>query len=111
MGVWLGSLVPDDTSPDAYASIKDMVSEDEEEDEFLPPAYFITFGVGHLVAQVMIPLAAVADGSRVRRRLVDGTLKQLWPDLLTPLVWPPPQTLTWAEMDDSADFQTIEPPS
>jgi hypothetical protein len=110
VAIWLAQVVPDDQAPAAFASIKDMVSEDEEGDPLLPPAFFLTFGIGRFVAQVMIPLAAAPERSGARRHLAEGTLKQLWPDLLTPLVWPPPNAVASAAMDDFArSFQTYEP--
>jgi hypothetical protein len=44
VGVWLANVVPDDTAPIAFAFIKDLISEDEDGADLLPPAYFVTFG-------------------------------------------------------------------
>ena len=110
VGVWLAHVMPEEDAPAAFASIKDMVSEDDDGDALLPPAYFLTFGIHHFAAQVMIPLAGPPARDGVRRHLREGNLKQLWPDLLTPLVWPPPNAVAWSEMDDFArSFETYEP--
>ena len=114
--VWLASIVPDDSAPMAFAYIKDLISEDEAGADLLPPAYFVTFGVGHLVVQVMIPFASAKTDTLVRRHMQGGilrsggVLRQVWPDLMTPLVWPPPEPLDWADMAEfTRSFQTFEP--
>jgi hypothetical protein len=115
VGVWLSSVVPDDKAPVAFAFVKDLISEDEDGTDLLPPAYFATFGVRHLVAQVMIPFSSAPTSIRVRRHTSGGILgsggilRALWPDPLTPLVWPPPEQLDWADMDEfTRSFQTFE---
>jgi hypothetical protein len=116
VGVWLASVVPDDTAPIAFAFIKDLISEDEDGADLLPPAYFVTFGVGHLVAQVMIPFSSAQTNTRVRRHTSGGILRSggvlraIWPDPVTPLVWPPPEQLDWSDMNEfTRSFQTFEP--
>ena len=115
-GVWLASVLPDDSAPMAFAYIKDLISDDETGTPLLPPAYFVTFGVGHLVVQVMIPFASAKTDTLVRRHTrggilrSGGVLRQVWPDPMTPLVWPPPQQLDWADMEEFTRwFQTFEP--
>lgn len=61
--VWLASVVPDSSAPVAFAYVQDLISEDEAGADLLPPAYFVTFGVGHLVVQVMIPFASTKTGT------------------------------------------------
>lgn len=114
--MWLASVAADNTAPVAFAFIKDLISEDEVGADLLPPAYFVTFGVGQLVAQVMIPFSSARTTTGVRRHTSGGSLRSggvlraLWPDPLTPLVWPPPEQLTWADMEEfTRSFQTIEP--
>jgi hypothetical protein len=116
VGVWLASVAADDTAPVAFAFIKDLISEDEDGADLLPPAYFVTFGVGQLVVQVMIPFSSAPTTTRVRRHLSGGSLRSggvlrtLWPDPVTPLVWPPPEQLAWADMEEfTRSFQTFEP--
>jgi len=115
-GVWLANVVPDDSAPMAFAYIKDLISDDENGAHLLPPAYFVTFGVGQLVVQVMIPFTPATADTRVRRQMRGGTLKSggvlraIWPDPMTPLVWPPPEPLDWADMAEfTRSFQTFEP--
>ena len=116
VAVWLASVVPDDTSRIAFAFLKDLISEDEVGANLLPPAYFVTFGVRHLVAQVMIPFSSARTRTQVRRHTTGGilgsggVLRALWPDPLTPLVWPPSQQLGWPDMVKfTRSFQTFEP--
>ena len=49
-----------DRAADGQVGCDDLVRENDVEDgaDLLPPAYFVTFGVRHLVAQVMIPFSS-----------------------------------------------------
>jgi hypothetical protein len=70
-----------------------------------PPrdAYFITFGVSHLVAQVFIPTERTPQAIEFDRTANAPILRQLWPRPLTPLRWPPPQTIPWAQLPELAE--------
>jgi hypothetical protein len=65
-------------------------------------AYFVTFGVGHLVVQVLIPTPDTRDGAKVERRFDPKVLRQFWPDLLLPFGWPPPFPIAAANLRDFA---------
>lgn len=54
-------------------------------------AYFITFGVGHLVCQVFVPTERTTRGIQFERYGNRGIIKLLWPGVFSPLVWPQPQ--------------------
>lgn len=88
--------------------------QDEAGADLLPPAYFVTFGVGHFVAPVMIPVFAAKTDTRVRRHTRGGILKSggvlrsVWPHPMTPLLWPPPEQLDWGDMAEfTRSFQTV----
>jgi hypothetical protein len=109
--VWLAHTDPTGEAPLAWGSAKDMVlsvgtgggNVDESD------AYFITFGVGRFVAQVFIPTVRTTEGIEFQRFSSEANLHELWPDVLTPLIWPPPQTLPWDQMKDfTRAFQTID---
>jgi hypothetical protein len=58
-------------------------------------AQTVTFGVMHLVVQVLIPTAGSTPGVGLHRRGGEAFVRQLWPDPLTPFIWPPPATIAW----------------
>ena len=72
-------------------------------------AYFVTFGVGHLCVQGFIPADDAGRRVGFDRSAQAAWLKQLWPDPLVPLNWPPPRSLTWEEREKAANtFQHPE---
>lgn len=72
-------------------------------------AYFVTFGVNSLIAQVLMPKAD-APAFEVDRGGNHSIMKQLWPPSLTGLTWPPPMHMRWDEVDKlSNDFQQKPP--
>jgi hypothetical protein len=56
--------------------------------------YFATFGIQQLVCHVAVPTGLTPTDSSFLRR-PDGFAKVAWPAPLTPLIWPPPETLSW----------------
>lgn len=89
-------------------SPEDLISEDEAGAD-------LTFGVG-LLTVLVIPFASAKTDTLVRRHTrggilrSGGVLRPVWPDPVTPLVWPPPEQLDRAGMEDSTrSFQTFEP--
>jgi hypothetical protein len=109
--VWLAHTEPTDDAPHAWASVKDIelsigIGGGTVDVRY---AYFISFGIGHLVVQVLIPTDQTTAGIGFERLVDASIVRQLWPDLLTPLIWPPPQPLPWAEMDQfTRTFRTID---
>src|SRR5205807_1131868 len=92
--VWLVRTDPlADDQPHAFSSAKDL-----ELARGQGHAFFITFGVGHLIVQAYMPTDQTARGVDLRR-VVDLTLvRQLWPDPIVPLIWPPPTSLPGAQL-------------
>jgi hypothetical protein len=113
--VWLAQMQPNDGTPHAFAFAKDMKLSTPgkvgEEDIDQGEAYFITFGVGHFVAQVFIPTEETAEDIELNRHMNAALIKQLWPDLILPFVWPPPLALPGQQLEDFARaFRTIHFP-
>jgi len=70
-------------------------------------AYFVTFCVHHFVAQAFVPTERTPKGIAFERGPNTPIVRELWPAPLTPLFWPPPQTIPWDQMADLADaFQS-----
>jgi hypothetical protein len=98
--VWLVRTEPpvgDPDAPDAEIVIADM---DLKNDEVSGYAYFVTFRVLHLIAQVFIPTKRTPEGIEFERRVNERLVRQLWPDLLATLIWPPDETLPWDDFND-----------
>jgi hypothetical protein len=93
--VWLAEALPEQGEPLAFGSTKQLTLQGdvlvrEQRDREHGSAYFVTFGVGHLIAQVLMPTADTQEGAMVERRLDPKVIRQLWPDLIVPFGWPPP---------------------
>jgi len=58
-------------------------------------AYFVTFGIEHLVVQVFLPTARTPEGLRFERGRNNAALSQLWPPSGKPFTWPPKTTIPW----------------
>jgi hypothetical protein len=110
-GIWVAATEPPTLEqPLVYAHPRDAHNPDlrpkveaaREEGRFdlsLVEGLLLTFGVGRLLAQTYIP---VKDGGEFvpDRRLGNWSLlRQLWPDTLMPLVWPPPIALPRDEVE------------
>lgn len=65
-------------------------------------AYFATFGINHLVAQVFVPGDAV-PALTFDRTGNHGILRQLWPSTLAPFLWPPPLSIAYEDLPKLAD--------
>ena len=65
-------------------------------------AYFVTFGIHHLVVQVFIPTSSTPSVA-LERKGNEALIRQLWPSPLTPLNYPPPQTVPWEQLPELAD--------
>jgi len=62
----------------------------------------------HLVVQVFIPTSST-PAIALERKGNEALIRQLWPSLLTPLNYPPPQTVPWEQLPELADaFQHHE---
>src|SRR5262249_16686712 len=73
-------------------------------------AYFVTFGVHHLVVQVFIPINSMPPFA-IERRGNEALIRQLWPSLLMPLNYPPPRTVPWEQLPELAEaFQSQQQP-
>jgi hypothetical protein len=99
--IWLARTDPGADALIADASVKDMTLVHEPRKGNLREghAYFITFRVYHLVAQGVIATERTPEGIEFERVNNRAVLRRLWPDVLTPLVWPPPQSLPWEQME------------
>jgi hypothetical protein len=105
-GVWLAATAaPTPSDPLIYGhprdwhrpELREQVEAARQEGRFdldLIEGYWITFGVGQLLAQTYIPLKDEADFIPLYRRGNWAILRQLWPDTLMALVWPPPELLS-----------------
>ena len=104
--VWLAATVLDaGWSRLAFGStgrltLKGDVLAPEQRDTEHGVAYFMTFGVGQLIAQVLLPTPLTRQGARIERRLDPKLLRQLWPDPIVPFGWPPPLKIRPSEMQD-----------
>lgn len=58
--------------------------------------YFGTFGVLQFVCHAALPTEATATGVKLFRRPT-GEAREVAPPPLTPLIWPPPETLSWED--------------
>lgn len=71
--------------------------------------FFLTFGIGQLLAQTFLPLTTVPEAIVTHRFADWSRLRQLWPDTLMPLVWPPPAVLPRREVEAFArTFRYVE---
>jgi hypothetical protein len=57
-------------------------------------AYFVTFGIEHLVAQVFLPTTRTPKGIKFERGRNGAILSQLWPPTGQSFLWPP-KTVPW----------------
>lgn len=68
-------------------------------------AFLVTFGVQYLVGQVFIPMESTPGlDLDFDRKGNASVLRQLWPPLLTPFIWPPPETLRADQRDAVAGW-------
>jgi hypothetical protein len=76
-------------------------------------AYFMSFGVGHLVAQTFIPTKRTPEGIELDRSANAAVVRELWPGNFQPFIWPPPQTLPWEQLEELKDafgVWSVSPP-
>lgn len=66
-------------------------------------AYFVTFVVGHFVAQAFVPTERTPKGLSLLRTVNMTICRELWPALLTPLVWPPQLSTPWDQLNELAN--------
>jgi hypothetical protein len=57
--------------------------------------YFATFGIKQLVVHLAQPTGPLQPENRLLRDGPQAVVRQLWPPPLTPLIWPPPEALSW----------------
>jgi hypothetical protein len=115
VGVWLAATEsPEADEPLASAHAKDWGQElkkpgkeTEVSSSSLPhtaEGYFLTFRVLQLLAQVFVPLEDTGHGVAARRIGNAAAIRQLWPDTLKPLVWPPHESIPREEIDAFTRF-------
>jgi len=101
--VWLAAAQPEQGWPLAFGSTMQLmlvgdVVVPEQRGRDHGSAFFAGFGVGHLVAQVLIPTPDTREGATVERRFDRRVIRQLWPDLIVPFGWPPSVRIPASQM-------------
>ena len=107
--IWLGAALPEPGYgqlafgwPGQLLLHGDVLAP-EQRDQDHGSAFFVSFGVGRLVAQVLIPTTDTRDGAKVERRFDPRVLRHFWPDLFLPFGWPPPVPIAAADLRDFVD--------
>jgi hypothetical protein len=99
--IWLLKTEPPESR--AHGWLEPRVFEMRSSSAITPAsAYFVTFGIHHLVVQVFIPTSS-APPIALERTGNEALIRQLWPSPLTPVNYPPPQTVPWEQLPDLAD--------
>jgi hypothetical protein len=98
--VWMFRTDPPDWQVHVSAESRTVAFTDALDD---PLAYCVTFGIHHLLAQVVLPTATGSEGLTYRRNGDPALSRQLWPDPLTPLFWPPPVYVPWEQVPELSD--------
>jgi hypothetical protein len=72
-------------------------------------AYFMTFGINHLIVMVFVPTKRTPQGIEFEVGRNVAILRVLRPDTLMPFIWPPPQTLPWDQVEELKNaFQYVQ---
>jgi hypothetical protein len=99
--IWLLRTEPPQWRVTAWAEPRGLQFNDPSAE--VAHAYFVTFGVNQLVAQLFVPTERTPEGIEFNRSDNAPVLRQLWPAPLTPFIWPPPRTVGWEQMDELAN--------
>lgn len=99
--VWLLHTSPPEGHAHAWLEPREFQLQSSSGD--LPPAnaYFVTFGVNHLVVQVLVPTSRTPPIAP--NYGMEAFVRQLWPSPLTPVIYPPPQSVPWDQLPAVAD--------
>jgi hypothetical protein len=108
--IWLLHTNPPALWNEAWGTTRTWELRHHSDPEAPFEAYFVTFGVNHLVAQVFIPpkgLPSLAMSQEWMRPFV----RHLWPPSVEAFRWPAPSSMPWKLLPDLAEaFQTPKVP-